>query len=122
LSDYSLTCEPNFVEADFRSLNLDPMDLIVFPAYTVQVRAISSHPIQNYTRQIYLTVSSPPGILIQLDNSVLHTGQSTNLKIMAVADMLNNSDYPVVIRGIGEDGKKRDCTVLVKVHKIHEIY
>jgi hypothetical protein len=90
------------------------------------ISVISLHRIYNYDCQIYLNVESLPGINVSLSDPVIRLGRPVVLNInVNVLYLMNHKlkeygtvwdyKYPIVIRGIGADGKERNCTVIIEV-------
>lgn len=125
VSDFSLICDPSFIETGMGLSPINPSEELIMPWHnTAQISAQLSinsvHPLRNYTRQVYVKILKQPGIWVEPNEFVLYAGQSARFHIMVFVDNLtiNGTIHPMVIQGIGEDGKKRDCTVIIKVPHI----
>lgn len=93
---------------------------------TSTIRVVSLHRIYNYDREIYLNVESSPGINVSLSNPIVRLGKPVDLHINV--DLLSllkskhaeygtrwSHKYPILIKGIGADGKERNCTVIIGI-------
>lgn len=108
VSDYNIICTPSYFEITSTSpKNVEPINC------TISI--ISLHPLQKYTRQVYLAVINPPGFstFSHPCNQALYAGQSTNMRFVANKSSLNSGgSYPIVIQAAGADGKRRNCTII----------
>jgi hypothetical protein len=91
---------------------------------TSTISIVSLHRIYDYNREIYLNVESPPGINISLSDPVIRLGKPAKLNIKVnILEVMNpkmikygtdfDFKYPIIIRGIGADGKERNCTMII---------
>ena len=123
LSDYNLTCYPDYFDIGFPSWAPSTWAGYIPTAenkknFEFKVSAANVHSIQNYTHKIYLSISAPSNIKVYPNyGRVLRTGQSTNVTIFVDKHDLNymGESLPIIIQGLGEDGKRRNCTVIAKV-------
>jgi hypothetical protein len=84
------------------------------------------HPLHLYRRQVFLTITCPLGFTAWLSNPMATSGQPTTLRVKAnLTDLLKNDPdmwsrggmIPITIQGIGADGKRRNCTIIIKIKK-----
>ena len=85
---------------------------------------VNIHPIHRYLRQVLLTISCPPGFNASLSSPIVTIDQPITLyiKINLTYLLKNNREpwvidqiYPVLIQGIGADGKRRNCTIIMEM-------
>jgi|GEM_PF-2948106 len=138
LSDYSLVCTPSYHEISLnqtnavdvwddgtrRSLNRTKIiDMLVngkiveFAPFDLYITIKSLHPLQRYSRQVFLTISCPPGIE-PADSfyPVIRGDQPTFVSLwvnMTYAKSHVHVAYPITVEGIGSDGKKRTSIAIV---------
>jgi hypothetical protein len=135
LSDYDLVCNPMYInisidESHTIFINKEPIGTGPYgglDGLISTIDAISLHKIYNYNREIFLYVDSPPGISVSLSNPIIKTGEPVNMRIgINLTHMLKYSSspmtqtqdsemYPIKICGIGADGKRRNCTVIIGI-------
>ena len=84
--------------------------------YNLTISAISLRPLQPYSRQIFLTVDCPPGIMRSSFSPMITVDHATSVTLwINMTHLRSNVEiaYPITIEGIGEDGKKRNSTAIV---------
>jgi hypothetical protein len=137
LSDYDLVCDPIYhnilIKHDFNSSHGYVFASDVGSIFTTGVSCTYSgtstisvhslHRIYGYEREIYLNVKSLPGINVSLSDPIIQLGKPIYLNLnVNILYLLNNhaeygsfwdNKYPIVIQGIGADGKERNCTVII---------
>jgi hypothetical protein len=144
LSDYNLLCDPvyhdilidnnNFLFIDNNTGYKIPEDQNSKCYCEVQsiIRAVNFNRIQNYGRDIYLSVYCPPGFEARLSDPIIRSDKPVFLKVNINLTYLMNSSYgsqsytqfrdkyPLIIEGIGADGKKRNCTMIIETGSTNE--
>ncbi len=115
VSDYNLLCDPGYYTVPYSNT------VINYGLPPFNVRVISLHPLQNYTRQVSLTVLAPQGFSYIINMPLIYSGQSTELYITADKSKINASTNSIIVQGIGQDGKKRNCTIIIKMQTLEDI-
>ena len=127
VSDYSISCNPVYLkivipdslidEEVSARLNHTSPKHYVFQDYLINISANNLNPLRKYNQQIYLESIDPPEFNTSIFfPSVLKIGESTKLSIFTrLNNLRRGQEYPIVIQGIGSDGKKRNCTIAIKV-------
>jgi len=126
VSDYNISCDPanleivipdSLIYEEFSAWpNHSSSKSIMYKAYTVKISVDNLNPLRKYDKQVYITPSNHPVFDINVFSPVLKTGQSSELSISArLNDLHLYWKYPIVIQAIGADGKKRNCTISIRV-------
>ena len=121
LSDYNLVCTPYYHEIALnQTKTVDVLDngtlVAQFAPFNLFITLQSLHPLQRYSRQVFLTISCPPGIERSTFYPVISGDQPTFVSLyvnMTYARSNVKVAYPITVEGIGADGKKRTCTAIV---------
>lgn len=139
LSDYNLVCDPIYTSILIDEQNvvfINNKPIIVGHLGSVGglesvVNAINLHRIHKYLHEIYLSVDCPPGFDISISNPIIIPGKPVNLRLgvnltyvlkygnRPLARTHEREMYPIVIQGIGADGKKRNCTMIIEIGAIN---
>lgn len=123
-SDFSLSSRPINFDYEYNSelikynhadwINATP-DLI----FTSKIYATNVHPLRDYNQQIYLEVLTPYGINSSTDDFAIKAGNYTTLYIYTYnKSALYPGRYTIIVRGIGGDGKSRECKLFLDIYKI----
>lgn len=130
LSDYNLISDPIYHLILYKiDVNVDGYNITCHAANTNTISVSSTisvaslHRLHNYNREIYLYVEDPPGFESSVSNPVIRTGQTvsltTNINMSHIIEskhnLLEGKKYPITIQGIGADGKKRNCTIVIDI-------
>ena len=120
ISDYSLVCNPVYHEISLNQTKTIEMvtgeHVDKVAPYNLTISAIGLHPLQPYSRQIFLTIGCPPGIIPSSFNPMITVDHPTFVTLwINMTHLRSNVEmaYPITIEGIGEDGKKRNSTAIV---------
>lgn len=98
--------------------------------YAFRISLENIHPLQTYSRQVFLTTSCPPGFVVSLSNPIITLDQPTTLKIdvnltYLLLQNLNlwgeENIFPIAVYGMGADGKKRNCTIILRTQILNKL-